>query len=67
MENLKRYFKKNNFAANSGIELLEVSPGYAKARMNIEEKHLNALEDCSGGCIIYPCRSCFCCSIKCIR
>jgi acyl-CoA thioesterase len=51
MENLKRYFKKDNFAANSGIELLEVSPGYAKARMNIEEKHLNALKTVQGGAL----------------
>jgi acyl-CoA thioesterase len=51
MENLKRYFKKDNFAANSGIELLEVCPGYAKARMNIEEKHLNALKTVQGGAL----------------
>ncbi len=51
MEEIKRYFKKDNFAANSGIELLEVSPGYAKARMNIEEKHLNALKTVQGGAL----------------
>ena len=51
MENLKRFFKKDNFAANSGIELLEVSPGYAKARMDIEEKHLNALKTVQGGAL----------------
>ena len=51
MEEIKRYFKKDKFAANSGIELLEVSPGYAKARMNIEENHLNALKTVQGGAI----------------
>lgn len=51
MEDLKRFFKKDNFAANSGIELLEVSPGYAKARMDIEEKHLNALKAAQGGAL----------------
>ena len=51
MENLKRFFKKDNFAANSGIELLEVSPGYAKARLDIEEKHLNALRTVQGGAL----------------
>ena len=40
MENLKRFFMKDNFIVNSGIELLDVSPGYAKAKMDIEEKHL---------------------------
>ena len=51
MEDLKRYFKKDNFIMNAGIELLEVSPGYAKAKMNIEEKHLNALKTVQGGAI----------------
>jgi acyl-CoA thioesterase len=51
MEDLKQFFKKDNFAANSGIELLEVSPGYAKARMDIEEKHLNALKAVQGGAL----------------
>ena len=51
MEEIKRLFKKDNFAANAGIELLEVSPGYAKACMRIEEKHLNALNTVQGGAI----------------
>jgi acyl-CoA thioesterase len=51
MEDVKRFFKKDNFAANSGIELLEVSPGYAKARMEVEEKHLNALRTVQGGAL----------------
>jgi len=51
MEDLKEYFKKDNFTVNLGVELLEVSPGYAKARMDIEEKHLNALNTVQGGAI----------------
>jgi acyl-CoA thioesterase len=51
MEDIKRYLKKDNFAANSGIELLEVSPGYAKAKMDIQEKHLNALKTVQGGAL----------------
>lgn len=51
MENIKEFFKNDNFAAMSGIELLEVSPGYAKAVMNIEEKHLNALKTVQGGAL----------------
>jgi acyl-CoA thioesterase len=51
MEDLKRYFKKDNFTVHSGIELLEVSPGYAKTRIVIEEKHLNALRAVQGGAI----------------
>ncbi len=51
MENIKEFFKNDNFAALSGIELLEVSPGYAKAIMKIEEKHLNALKTVQGGAL----------------
>ena len=51
MEDLKRFFKKDKFAAHTGIELLEVTPGYAKARMKIEEKHLNALRAVQGGAL----------------
>jgi len=51
MEDIKRFFKKDSFAASSGIELMEVSPGYAKARMKIEEKHLNALRTVQGGAL----------------
>lgn len=51
MENIKEFLKNDNFAAISGIELLEVSQGYAKAIMNIEEKHLNALKTVQGGAI----------------
>ncbi|MGI5992340.1 MAG: PaaI family thioesterase [Methanosarcina sp.] len=51
MRNIKEFFKKDKFAAISGIELLEVSPGYAKAIMNVEEKHLNALKTVQGGAL----------------
>lgn len=51
MEDIKRFIKKDNFATNAGIELLEVSPGYAKARMKVEEKHLNALKAVQGGAL----------------
>ncbi|HII93109.1 MAG TPA: PaaI family thioesterase [Methanosarcina sp.] len=51
MKNIKEFLKNDNFAAISGIEILEVSQGYAKAIMNIEEKHLNALKTVQGGAI----------------
>jgi acyl-CoA thioesterase len=51
MENLINFFKKDKFAMHSGIELLEAAPGYAKARMEIEEKHLNALRAVQGGAL----------------
>lgn len=51
MEAIKNFFKNDLFAAQVGIELLEVSPGYAKTRMVIEKKHLNALGAVQGGAI----------------
>jgi acyl-CoA thioesterase len=32
-----------------GAEVLEVSPGYAKVAITVEDKHLNAAEVCHGG------------------
>ena len=32
-----------------GAEVLEVSPGYAKVALTVEDKHLNAAEVCHGG------------------
>ena len=49
MEYFKNYFKKDMFIVNVGIELLEISPGYAKAKLEVEEKHLNALKTVQGG------------------
>jgi len=51
MEDIIQFFKKDHFATSSGIELLNASPGYAKARMKIEERHLNALNAVQGGAI----------------
>jgi acyl-CoA thioesterase len=51
MEDIKNFFKKDNFITNVGIELLEVSPGYAKAKLDVEERHLNALKTVQGGAL----------------
>ena len=46
---LKIILRKTMFIVNVGIELLEISPGYAKAKLEVEEKHLNALKTVQGG------------------
>jgi acyl-CoA thioesterase len=50
-EKLKAYFKNDRFATLTGIEILEVGTGYCKAKMKIEDKHLNAANVVQGGAI----------------
>lgn len=51
MENIKKFFKKDQFAHFCGIELLEVTPGRALGRMAIKEHHLNGMGTVHGGAI----------------
>ena len=38
----QEFFKKDRFADNVGVELIEIKEGYGKARLVITEEHLNA-------------------------
>ena len=49
MINNTSFLKNDRFAALAGIELVKVEPGYALAKMNIEEKHLNGVNIVQGG------------------
>jgi len=51
MEAVKNFFKNDRFAEHVGIELLEVSEGRAKAKMEIKEHHLNGIDIAHGGAI----------------
>ncbi len=51
MDRIKKYFQQENFGQNSGMELTEVSEGYAKVEMDIEKRHLNVLGTVHGGAI----------------
>ena len=51
MEKYKEFFKADRFAANAGVELMEVKPGYAKARMLVTKEHFNAGGVCQGGAL----------------
>jgi acyl-CoA thioesterase len=51
MEVVKNFFKNDRFADHVGIELLEVSKGRAKAKMQIKEHHLNGVNIAHGGAI----------------
>jgi acyl-CoA thioesterase len=51
MDTPKRVVENDKFARYTGIELLKVAPGYALARLKIEEKHLNGINFVQGGAI----------------
>lgn len=52
MQRVKDFFSvEDKFARHSGIELLEVKPGYARASMKIEPYHLNGAKTVHGGAI----------------
>ena len=52
MERVKCFFEENDhFAKHTGIELLEVEPGYAKVKMEIKKFHLNGVKTVHGGAI----------------
>lgn len=52
MEAIKKFFQKNDkFADYVGIELLEVSDGGAKAKMEIKKHHLNGVNTVHGAAI----------------
>jgi acyl-CoA thioesterase len=48
---LKEFFRRDQFAEYCGIELLEVTPGGARTRMEVKEHHLNGLRTVHGGAI----------------
>jgi acyl-CoA thioesterase len=50
-EDLKRFFKRDEFAAHSNIELLTAGPGRATAKMTLHPHHLNGLGTVHGGAI----------------
>lgn len=52
MQELEQFFSTGDrFARHSGIELVEVGPGRAKARMKIEPFHFNIAGTVHGGAI----------------
>lgn len=45
------FFKKDLFAGNAGVELIEIRKGYAKTQLVIKPEHLNAGARTQGGAI----------------
>lgn len=51
-EKLISFFKKDRYASLTGIEIVDVSKGYCKAKLEIDpDKHLNAANVIQGGAI----------------
>ena len=51
MDDIKRFVDNDRFAKHLGIEMLECSRGRAKARMKIQDHHLNSAGTVHGGAI----------------
>ena len=51
MDTLRRLFDNDRFAKHTGIELIDYSPGNAKASMLITQNHLNGIDLVQGGAI----------------
>lgn len=50
-EKARKLFARDRFAALAGVEIVESGKGYCKARLVIEDKHLNAANVIQGGAI----------------
>ena len=50
MENIKDFLNQgDHYASTNGIRLNEVREGFARAKMKVENRHLNAAGVCQGG------------------
>lgn len=47
----QEFFRNDRFAAEAGVELIEISKGYGKAKMTVGERHLNAGNTTQGGAV----------------
>ena len=50
-ESIKQHFENDRFAAETGIRLVELRSGYAKAYLRLEQRHLNSVGIVQGGAI----------------
>lgn len=48
---MKERNETNYFAKENGIEIVELSEGYAKISMQVAQKHLNPIGSVHGGCL----------------
>ena len=51
IERVKNFIQRDRFAEHIGIEIMDISPGRAKAKMKIVDHHLNAADVVHGSAI----------------
>jgi acyl-CoA thioesterase len=51
MSSLSEYFRNDRFATCNGMEMVEIRPGYARARMTVGPQHLNSVGVVQGGAL----------------
>lgn len=51
MQDQEDFFLKDAFARGAGIELIDVSPGHARVKMDVNEMHKNSHGTVHGGAI----------------
>ena len=64
MEDIRELLKRDYFAVSNGIELLEVRKGYARAKLKVEERHLNAGGVVQGGALFTLADFCFAAAVN---
>jgi acyl-CoA thioesterase len=48
---LRRFFRRDRFAAGAGVRLVECGPGRAVARMTLRPDHMNGVDVAQGGAV----------------
>jgi acyl-CoA thioesterase len=64
MDKYQQYFTADRFAMGNGIELEACRPGYAKAKVIIEPRHLNGAGVVHGGLLFTLADFCFAASVN---
>ncbi len=49
LEGVRKFFTGDRFATENGMELVEVGPGSATARMTVAPRHFNGIQTVQGG------------------
>jgi acyl-CoA thioesterase len=50
-EKCQDFFKRDRFAMNAGIGIVEAKPGYARVKMEVRDMHLNGADLLHGGAL----------------